>query len=399
MPNFHLRLSAPHSPANHVSDTLLCPLSILVEYLSNTPQANQYESVVKKTYLSFVFASSLRHKPLKALQSAVDAGGTSMYCKSHGSNNGANSFQKQNMSMEAPAAGCPGSHEFCDDGYYKEIQRRRKIGLANKGKVPWNKGKKHTAETCLRIKQRTIEALKDPKVRKRMAEHPHLHSDQSKAKISSSLRRHWAKRKKLKQLGENFFISWLESIAEAAKKGGSDQEEINWDSYEKIKQEIALQQLQRAAQKAKAKETAKLRAEKAKKAKAEKLARVARKRKEREEKAKAKRELKRKTCGKSKKDEGKMEGSQGFKLKQRLTKIRRKKSMNGQVTMQVDISSSHIPALEKLDIEFIRKEKMQREVPLAEQIRAARNRRTESTAMELLVASSASRLSNISIEE
>lgn len=73
--------------------------------------------------------------------------------------------------------------------------------------------------------------------------------------------------------------------------------------------------------------------------------------------------------------------------------------MNGQVTMQGDISRSHIPALEKLDIEFIKKEKMQREVPLAEQIRAARNRRTESMAKELLVASTASHLYNISIEE
>ena len=26
----------------------------------------------------------------------------------------------------------------------KEIQRRRKIGLANKGRTPWNKGKKHS---------------------------------------------------------------------------------------------------------------------------------------------------------------------------------------------------------------------------------------------------------------
>lgn len=46
----------------------------------------------------------------------------------------------------------------------KEIQRRKKIGLANKGKTPWNKGRKHSEETRERIKQRTIEALRDPKV-------------------------------------------------------------------------------------------------------------------------------------------------------------------------------------------------------------------------------------------
>lgn len=45
-----------------------------------------------------------------------------------------------------------------------EIERRKKIGLANKGRVPWNKGKKHRAETRELISQRTKEALKDPKV-------------------------------------------------------------------------------------------------------------------------------------------------------------------------------------------------------------------------------------------
>ena len=73
----------------------------------------------------------------------------------------------------------------------KERMRRMRIGLANKGRVPWNKGRKHTAgtlhsslfyhfwiillfkwfimkpiaETRERIRMRTLEALKDPKVK------------------------------------------------------------------------------------------------------------------------------------------------------------------------------------------------------------------------------------------
>lgn len=36
-----------------------------------------------------------------------------------------------------------GSPENLETENDKEWQRRKKIGLANKGRVPWNKGKKH----------------------------------------------------------------------------------------------------------------------------------------------------------------------------------------------------------------------------------------------------------------
>lgn len=37
-------------------------------------------------------------------------------------------------------------NQFVDE---KEMTRRMRIGLANKGKAPWNKGRKHTAGTIL----------------------------------------------------------------------------------------------------------------------------------------------------------------------------------------------------------------------------------------------------------
>ncbi|OMO74811.1 hypothetical protein CCACVL1_16448 [Corchorus capsularis] len=304
-----------------------------------------------------------------------------MSCKTGWSKDDLKSMQVQNLSETAQVHPHYSSQDYCNDES-KEEQRRRKIGLANKGRVPWNKGKKHSAETRLRIKERTLEALRNPKVRKKMIEHPRTHSEQSKAKIGSSLRRLWSKRLKLKRLGERFFLSWSESIAEAARKGGSDQPELEWDSYDKIKQEIALEQLRCAKEKAKGKEMAKVRAATPK---AEKIARIAQKTKE-QKKRERERKPKRKTRGKLKKDGDEVTDSLELKLKQRLTMIRKNKSIKSNVSIQED--RVHIPALEKLNIEFIKKEKMQNEVSLAEQIKAAKRRRAESISTKVLTVSS-----------
>ncbi|XP_017980565.1 PREDICTED: uncharacterized protein LOC18594150 isoform X1 [Theobroma cacao] len=384
MSYFHLRLSVQHPPCSHVPDTLLWPLSPVADYMRCQPnmlQSNHHEFVVKKVLSPVSFRSSLSLQPVRSLQTSMDAGKTFMFCKTLRSKDSIKSIQMQNLSEKAQVYGHYSSHVCSNDENRKEEQRRRKIGLANKGRVPWNKGRKHSAETCLRIKQRTIEALKDPKVRKKMSEHPRTHSKQSKARIGSSLRHVWGKRLKWKWLGERFFLSWLESIAEAARKGGTDQPELDWDSYDRIKQEIALEQLQWATEKAKGKEMAKVRAATAQ---AEKMARIAQKRKEQEEKLKA-RELKRKARGKSKKD-GEVADNQGLKLKQRLTMIRKKKSIHSQVSIQGD--TAHIPALEILNIELIKKEKMQNEVSLAEQIKAAKSRREKSVSTKLMAVSS-----------
>ncbi|XP_004294127.1 PREDICTED: uncharacterized protein LOC101302046 [Fragaria vesca subsp. vesca] len=268
------------------------------------------------------------------------------------------SREQQNIRKEVRLIGQSDSTVSISNEEIKERERRKKIGLANKGKVPWNKGRKHSAETCERIRQHTIEALKDPKVRKKMSQRPRSHSEESKAKMSSSLRRLWGQRLKWKRSREKLFLSWVESITEAAKTGGNEQQELNWDSYEIIREELYLQQLQQAAEKKKAKERAKMRAkEAAARAKEKKKARLAVERKA----------------------DGELTSLKGLKVKRRSTKLDRKTFTNAQVASRRNIVASQlrISALEKLDVELIKKEKMRAEVSFADQIRAAKNRKVE----------------------
>ncbi|KAJ4975413.1 hypothetical protein NE237_000519 [Protea cynaroides] len=273
---------------------------------------------------------------------------------------------------------------------HKELRRRKKIGLANKGRIPWNKGRKHSAETCTLIKKKTIEALSDPKVRRKMSQYPHAHTEQSKARIGFAQRQIWAKRLKWKRLKEKFYMKWADSIAEAARRGGNGEQELDWDSYDKIKTEIALQQLQWAADKAKAKELSTVRRENAAKAKAEKMAwRIAQKRMEKRQKEKARRVTRRKIDRGSKKDEKEdLVVSKELKLKAILAKIHKRKSINSQVGCQEYMATGHQPAIEKWDLEFIQREKLRRETSLADQIQAARSRRAEYAAQESIMGSS-----------
>ncbi|KAJ0986170.1 hypothetical protein J5N97_004526 [Dioscorea zingiberensis] len=210
----------------------------------------------------------------------------------------------------------------------KEIQRRQKIGLANKGRTPWNKGRKHS-EDRERIKKKTIEALRDPKIRKKMSEYPHSHSEQSKARISLGLKKIWEKRLQFRKSQEKCYFSWAKSIAEAAKEGGYDQEQLDWDSYEKMKVDIEHQLLQQRADKARAKEIAKLRAERAAMIRAEKLA------KRKEEKAKTI-QVKALAHDKPVQKKKKTVVSKALKLKATLTKFHhRKKQLDGSTSFEL----------------------------------------------------------------
>lgn len=130
--------------------------------------------------------------------------------------------------------------------------------------------------------------------------------------MSSSLKRVWGKRLEWKRSRAKFLSSWAESIAEAAKRGGSGQRELHWDSYDKMKEEIAIEQHQLAADQAKAKEMAK----------EKRMARLAQKRKEKEQKAKPRGKSRRENNRKSKEEREELAIAQGLELEERLIKVR-----------------------------------------------------------------------------
>ncbi|KAF3520257.1 hypothetical protein DY000_02059527 [Brassica cretica] len=253
------------------------------------------------------------------------------------------------------------------DRKMKEEERRRKIGLANKGKIPWNKGRRHTEDTRRRIKERTIEALRNPKVRDKMSEHQQPHSDETKEKIRASVKQVWAERSRSKRLKEKFISLWSENIAEAARKGGSGDVELDWDSYKKSKQEISSEQLQLSEEKARTREQTKMRTEEAK---TEKLRRVVERKKERLERDQ--REVK---TRKPKQNKENAIVTSRSKLKNRLTKIHKKKTSLGKIAIVKDRVVSVAAKLEKLDLELIRKERTRGEISLADQIQAAKSLR------------------------
>ncbi|XP_057795944.1 stress response protein NST1 [Salvia miltiorrhiza] len=243
-----------------------------------------------------------------------------------------------------------------------------KTSHGNKGRVPWNKGLKHSEETRERIRRNTKEALKDPKVRKKMSEAPRVLSNQTKVKIRASLTKLWGRRLRLKRSREKFLQLWGESIALAAKKGGVDQQELEWDSYEQFKREVALQN----AEEAKMKELARVRKERAAKVKAAlKTARLAEKKREREENAKVRQECTRKRNKWSKEEKEKLVEFEEEKLKERLMKIQRKKSRISVV------SSEHERRWEKFEVDLAEGKHLHKDISLADQIRFAKKRRAQ----------------------
>ncbi|XP_075098253.1 uncharacterized protein LOC107787021 isoform X1 [Nicotiana tabacum] len=385
-----MKLSPSHLPINTTHSTFLSPTSVCVGECTRSrlsiSKSICHASVVQNNSLSSVFSVSSKGEDLCKLFYARNGPAEVLQLmRCNARKQRADMYKEQVLAEDFREKDYSNTDKgfHCEDSKEKEAERRRKIGLANRGKVPWNKGRKHSPETREKIRQRTKEALSDPKVRLKMSECPRALSNQTKIRIRTSLRKLWGERLKWKRSREKFFQSWAESIANAAKAGGSDQEELEWDSYDKIKREIALEQLQSAAEKAKAKEMARIRAERAAQRKTEKMQRLAQRRKEREEKQKVGGKINR-PRRRSKQEKEELAVAEELKLKAKLVKIQKKKSTLSQVCRE------HRRAWERLDVGFIKRAQIQNTVSLADQIRVAKKRTEVVNGKAFSIASSGS---------
>ncbi|XP_057504852.1 uncharacterized protein LOC130788312 [Actinidia eriantha] len=133
----------------------------------------------------------------------------------------------------------------------REKLRRKKISAANKGNMPWNKGRKHSAETLQRIRERTRLAMQNPKVRMKLVKMGHAQSEETRVKIGAGVRMGWERRREKLMLQESCCFDWQNLIAEASRSGFVGEEELQWDSYKILGEQLEQEWLESVEQRKK----------------------------------------------------------------------------------------------------------------------------------------------------
>ncbi|GAA0169927.1 hypothetical protein LIER_24305 [Lithospermum erythrorhizon] len=132
-----------------------------------------------------------------------------------------------------------------------EKLRRSRISKANKGKTPWNKGRKHSEETLRRIRERTKLAMQNPKVKMKLVKLGHAQSEDTKIKIGLGVRMGWERRRQKLMLQETCCCEWQNLIADASRKGLLGEEQLQWDSYAILDKQLKEEWMQSVEQRKK----------------------------------------------------------------------------------------------------------------------------------------------------
>ncbi|KAF5776803.1 putative nuclease associated modular domain 3 [Helianthus annuus] len=120
----------------------------------------------------------------------------------------------------------------------KELLRRNRISKANKGKEAWNKGVKHSPETVAKIRERTRLAMQSPQVKMKMLKGIHNQTQETRLKIAAAVKSTWDRRRFNQRMIARCYHEWLNLLAEASRKGLGGEEELQWDSYEIINEQL-----------------------------------------------------------------------------------------------------------------------------------------------------------------
>ncbi|KAF8011257.1 hypothetical protein BT93_J1765 [Corymbia citriodora subsp. variegata] len=126
----------------------------------------------------------------------------------------------------------------------REKLRRMRISKANKGNTPWNKGRKHSAETLQLIRERTRLAMQNPKVKMKLINLGHAQSEKTRLKIGVGVRMGWQRRRERLMVQETCCHQWQNLIAEASRKGYVGEEELQWHSYDILDEQLEREWLE-----------------------------------------------------------------------------------------------------------------------------------------------------------
>lgn len=147
-------MSVPFSPLTHISKTDSRPpftnvLDCTCTFCPPTTlQLHPQLSMLKTATLRLTFVcSSQRVFPIEDLQISVDDGQVSQAQEHNHSKLSVESTEESYLNNGNEVVGLSDSLKSLSKKVLKERIRRMKIGLANKGRVPWNKGRRHTAGT------------------------------------------------------------------------------------------------------------------------------------------------------------------------------------------------------------------------------------------------------------